>query len=76
MSYAKNWQKNKLRNMSRQKRGVPLKLDIQVLEDNDSNRWLVSKDYTPEELDYQQRMVEDMRDFLSKHKFGYIFYRD
>ena len=73
ITYAKNWFKVKIKSQNYQKRGVPLRIDSDEIENPDLYSFVVSKDYTPEELEYQERMVEDIRCFLGAHKYGDVF---
>jgi len=73
ITYAKNWFKVKIKSQNYQKRGVPLRIDSDDIENTDLYSFTMSKDYTPEELEYQERMVEDIRYFLGSHKYGNVF---
>lgn len=73
ITYAKNWFKVKIKSQNYQKRGVPLRIDSENIENTDLYSFTMSKDYTPDEIEHQERMVEDIREFLDKHKWGCIF---
>jgi RNA polymerase sigma factor (sigma-70 family) len=73
ITYAKNWFKVKIKSQNYQKRGVPLRIDDENIENTDLYSFTMSKDYTPDEIEYQERLVEDIRFFLDEHKWGNIF---
>lgn len=73
ITYAKNWLRVKLKSLNYQKRGIPLRIDDRDIDDDGKYSFMISNDIAPDEAEYYERMLEDIKYFLSRHKWGYVF---
>ena len=60
ITYATNWLKVILKSQSYHKRGIPLRIDNEEIEDGDRYVFIMSKEPTPDDIEYAERLEEEM----------------